>query len=101
MSKETEITEITKGMQNQYKRSESDPKNGHKDDLVAYFNILLDNVGTVYSSEHYTIIDLMEQQGGLMQCVVIISLIIVRPFNYKRHELQIFQDFENKFNNEY
>ena len=87
MTEETEITEINKGVQNQYKRSIDDPKNGYKDDMVAYFNILLDNVGTVYSSEHYTIIDLMEQQGGLMQCVVIVSMIIARPFNYKRHEL--------------
>ena len=77
MSSETDIFEISRGMQNQYKISESDPKNGHKDDLVVYFNILLDKVGTVYSSEHYTIIDLMEQQGGLMQCVVIIALIII------------------------
>ena len=35
-----------------------------------------------------------------MQCIVIIGIIIIRPFNYKRHELKIFRDFEHKFNKE-
>ena len=74
-----------------------DPMNGLKDDLVFYLNIIMDNQGTVYSRERYTLIDLMEQQGGLTQCTFIFAFLLVAPFTYKRHELQIFIDHENKY----
>ena len=44
----------------------TDPLNGGKDDLVIYFNFLLGDSGTIYSRSAYSLIDLLEQQGGLM-----------------------------------
>ena len=48
------------------KRGIDDPMNKHKDDLVIYFNLLLEDTGNIYSRTRYTFIDLLEQQGGLM-----------------------------------
>ena len=39
--------------------------NRNKDDLVVYFNIGLDNQATRYTRTHFTIIDLLKDQGGL------------------------------------
>ena len=80
-----------------FKRSVSDNHNGNRDDLVIYFNILLNNKATLYYGKHYTLIDIMEQQGGLTQCLMIIILLFSRPFLFKRHEITIFCDHENQF----
>ena len=71
--------------------------NGYKDDMVYYYNILLSPKATQYVGTHATLIDIMEKQGGMMQCMMFLALILVSPFSYKRHELQIFCDYENKF----
>ena len=48
------------------KKGTDDPMNKHKDDLVTYFNILLDDSGTIYTRSRYNLIDLLEQIGGLV-----------------------------------
>ena len=59
-TKETDLYEVTRGSSDQFKRSVSDNHNGNKDDLVIYFNILLNNKATLYYGKHYTLIDVME-----------------------------------------
>ena len=94
---EDDLQEVKKGSSDMFKRSVSDNHNGNKDDLVIYFNILLNNKATLYYGKHYTLIDIMEQQGGLTQCLMIIILIFSRPFLFKRHEITMFCDHENQF----
>ena len=57
---EYEILTHYMGNQNQYKKSVSDPLNGNKDDMVYYFNILMDIQATEYNRKHYTILDLFK-----------------------------------------
>ena len=57
--------EVKPGMINMKKRSKSDFFGGHKDDLVTYFNLVLNTEGNVYSRDGYDLIDLLEEQGGL------------------------------------
>ena len=90
------IFQLNKGIDNQFKKSSMDPMNEYKDDLVYYLNIVMDSQGNMYSRQHYTLIDLLEQQGGVTQCIMILALLIVYPFNYKRHELKVFYDYEKK-----
>ena len=92
---ETDIKEVKKGVDTMFKRSVSDNHNGNKDDLVIYFNILLNNKATLYTGQHYTLIDIMEQQGGLTECLIIAIVVLSRPFLFKRHELKLFCDHEN------
>ena len=71
--------------------------NGYKDDMVYYYNILLSPKATAYFGTHATLMDIMEKQGGMMQCMLVLAMILASPFSYKRHELQIFCDYEEKF----
>ena len=67
--------------------------NLYKDDLVSYFNFVLDDSGTSYSRTRYNLIDLLEQTGGLMQCITLMTIIVLSPFKFKRHELKVFCDY--------
>ena len=39
--------------------------NDFKDDMIIYFNILIENQATKYTRTYYTLIDLLKEQGGL------------------------------------
>ena len=43
---ETPFLQYTAGLTNQFKRSIDDPMNGQKDDLIVYFNFVMDNQAT-------------------------------------------------------
>ena len=66
--------------------------NKYKDDMVLYFNILIENQATKYTRRHFTLIDLLKEQGGLIKISVFIAAILMKPFIFKRHDLQVFQD---------
>ena len=91
------ITQLRRGHPPAYKISKSDPKNLKDTDMVIYFNLVLDNIGTVYNRKHYNFVDLMEQIGGLTNFCLIIVVTLMIPFTFKIHELEIFLDFEKKF----
>ena len=74
--------------------------NGYKDDMVAYFNIGLDNQATRYTRAHFTIIDLLKDQGGLQKVAALIAFVLMKPFIFKRHDLQVFLDHVEKKNDE-
>ena len=59
-SKEINIVQVESGAQKNYKNPVDDVKNGGKDDLIIYFNFILDNKGTLYTRQRYNILDLME-----------------------------------------
>ena len=68
--------------------------NGFQDDLVFYLNVVLDSQGTMYSRQHYTLIDVLEQQGGITQCFLTLAIILMFPFTFKRHELSVVFNYE-------
>ena len=74
-----------------HKPSKSDPLNGNKDDMIYYFNILMDNQATLYSRKHYTVLDLLKEQGGLIKGFFLIAFILMKPFTFKTHALQVFK----------
>ena len=61
--------------------------NGFKDDIIIQFNFLLDNKATMYQRKHYTLVNLFEEQGGLIKQFALIALFLMRPFTFKRHDL--------------
>lgn len=87
-----DIIEYFPGIINQFKKSTDDPMNGNKDDLIFYFNFIMDNTAHSYSRTHYTLIDLLKEQGGLIKQVALIAIVLMKPFTFKRHDLQIFED---------
>ena len=70
--------------------------NGYKDDLIVYFNFVMDNQATQYRRKHYSFIDLLKESGGLVKQIAIIAVLLLKPFTYKRHELEVFQDHVEK-----
>ena len=66
--------------------------NDFKDDMIIYFNILVENQATKYTRTHYTLIDLLKEQGGLQKMFALFAFILMRPFIFKQHDLKVFQD---------
>ena len=91
-----DVIQFNNGIQTQHKKSNTDPYNLYKDDLVWYFNLLMDNQATLYTRKHYTLIDIFEEQGGLIKQVTLIALLLMKPFIFKRHDLTVFQDHVEK-----
>ena len=60
-NEEFNMTQYRKGITKSYKPPKSDYINGSKDDMVLYFNYILDNQGSVYTRRHFAIIDLAGQ----------------------------------------
>ena len=56
----------------------------------------MDNQATLYTRKHYTLIDIFEEQGGLIKQVTLIALLLMKPFIFKRHDLTVFQDHVEK-----
>lgn len=82
------------------KKSTDDPLNKRKDDLIVYFNFLLEDTGTLYQRHSFNLIDLLEQVGAFYACLYLISVLFLMAFKFKRHELKIIIDFEDNFNQE-
>ena len=79
------------------KRSIDDPMNKNKDDLVVYFNFLLADSGTIYTRTCFNLIDLCREQGGIMKTLSIIAIVVLIPFRFKRHELNVFFDYDYQY----
>ena len=62
------------------------------DEIVVTFAFILDNnnQATIYTRKHYTLIDLFEEQGGLIKQVTLIAILLMKPFTYKRHDFKVF-----------
>ena len=88
--------QFTTGTTNQVKRSIDDPMNGNKDDLIVYFNFVMDNQAVQYRRKHYSFLDLLKESGGLIKQIAIFAVLILKPFTFKRHELEVFQDHVEK-----
>ena len=72
-----------------------------QDEMIFYLNIVMDSEGTMYTRQHYTLIDLLEQQGGITQCFFILAIILVYPFSFRRHELQVILNHEKDESGDY
>ena len=66
--------------------------NNYKDDMVLYFNFVLDNKATMFTRKHYTLINLFEEQGGLIKQFALIAILLMKPFVFKRHDFKVFDD---------
>ena len=53
--------------------------NKYKDDLVVYFNFIMDDKANHYLRSNYTLIDLLIDLGGLIKMLAIIALLLMKP----------------------
>ena len=60
----------------------------------------MDNQATRYTRTHYTLIGVLKDFGGLQKVCALIALLLMKPFIFKKHDLQVFLDHIEKKNNE-
>ena len=47
--------------------------------------------------KHFTLADLLEQAGGLLSILTKFLVVVMIPFTFKGHELDLFEDHVEKF----
>ena len=64
-------------------------------DLLMYWNFLLTEDQINYERTRYKMIDIFGEIGGLMSIVGTIIVVILSPWNYKKHEINVFKEYHN------
>ena len=71
------------------KISDTDPMNGYKDDLLWYTNIISSTKGDIYRRRRYNLMDALEQAGGMLGCLRVLTQGFVLIFTFQKHKIKI------------
>ena len=65
-------------------------------DLLIYWNFLLTEDQINYERTRYKMIDIFGEIGGLMSIVATIIVVVMAPWNYKKHEINVFKEYHSQ-----
>ena len=64
--------------------------------MILYWNFLLQREGLSYYRIRYNMLHILEKVGGLMSCITVAMFYIMKPCYYKKHDLAVLREYENK-----
>ena len=89
------ILEWTKG--NEWvKKGGVDAANKGHTDLMLYWNFLLEREQFAYYRIRYNFMSILEKVGGIMSCISVVMMFIMKPCYYKKHEMVVLQEYERR-----
>lgn len=65
-------------------------------DLLLYWNFLLTEDQHHYERTRYKMVDIFGEIGGLLSIVATIIVVVLSPWNYKKHEINVFKEYHNQ-----
>lgn len=73
---------------------ESDPMNLHHTQYLQYWNILLSEDQTHYERTQYSILDVLEETGGLISILFPILVLFLEPCLAKKNHIKVFKEYQ-------
>ena len=64
--------------------------------MLLYWNFLLEREQFAYYRIRYNLMSILEKVGGIMSCISVVMLFIMKPCYYKRHNMVVLQEYERR-----
>ena len=78
------------------KDAEGDAANTEHTGMIMYWNFLLQREQSAYYRIRYNLMSILEKVGGLMSCISVLVIFLLKPCYYKKHALAMLQEYEQK-----